>query len=278
MGLRAGAPGDVPGLADRDALDRLDRDDRLREAAVEPRRPSVTCEPSPGTRPKARTSKIPPSDSFAFRSRSISSTIASPALGVEAADRRLVDAGEVLGPERRPAPAASTPPIRSTWLWTLTPTAARNAFASPPAATRAAVSRALARSSTLRTSRVAELEQAGEVGVAGPRQVDLLDLGVDRPRVHPLLPVRVVAVGDQQRDRAAERAAVADPRADLDRVLLDLHPAAAAVTELAPRHVAVERLAVDLEPRGQALDDRDQPGAVRFARRREVGTRHAAPG
>ena len=54
-------------------------------------------------------------------------------------------------------------------------------------------------------------------------------------------------------------------RTDLDRVALDLHPAAAAVAELAPRHVAVERLAVELEPGGQALDDRDQAGAVRFA-------------
>ena len=39
-----------------------------------------------------------------------------------------------------------------TWLWTLTPSAVRKPFAMEPAATRAAVSRALARSSTLRTS------------------------------------------------------------------------------------------------------------------------------
>ena len=39
-----------------------------------------------------------------------------------------------------------------TWLWTLTPTAVRNPLAIDPAATRAAVSRALARSRTLRTS------------------------------------------------------------------------------------------------------------------------------
>ena len=34
--LRAGAPGDVPGFADRDALDRLDRGDGAGEPAVEP--------------------------------------------------------------------------------------------------------------------------------------------------------------------------------------------------------------------------------------------------
>ena len=38
-------------------------------------------EPSPGTRPKARTSKLPPRLSFALRRRLISSTIAALASG-----------------------------------------------------------------------------------------------------------------------------------------------------------------------------------------------------
>jgi len=42
------------------------------------------------------------------------------------------------------------------------------------------------------------------------------------------------------------------------------------VAELAPRHLAIERVALELEPGGHALDDRDQPRAVRFARCREV--------
>ena len=138
-------------------------------------------------------------------------------------------------------------------------------MASAPAATRAAVSRALARSKHVANVGVAELEQAGEVGVAGPRRVDLLDLGVHRPGAHPLLPVGVVAVRDQDRDRAAERSAVAHAGADLDRVALDLHPAAAPVAELAAGHLAVEALAVELEARGKALDDRDQAGPVRLA-------------
>jgi len=108
----------------------------------------------------------------------------------------------------------------------------------------------------------AVLLKAGEVGVAGPRGVDLLDLGRDGPRVHALLPVGVVAVCDQYRNRAAEGPAVAHARADLDRVRLDLHPATAAVAELAARHVAVESLAIELEPCGQALDDRDEPWPV----------------
>ena len=112
---------------------------------------------------------------------------------------------------------------------------------------------------------VAVLLGADQVGVPGTRQVDLVDLRVDRPGVHPLLPVGVVAVGDQDRDRAAQGATVAHAGADLDRVGLDLHPPAAAVAELAPRHVAVERLAVELEAGRHALDDRDQPRAVRLA-------------
>src|SRR5918995_3406057 len=109
-----------------------------------------------------------------------------------------------------------------------------------------------------------ELLQPGEIRVTGTRQVGLLDLGLDGPRVHPLVPIRVVAVRDQDGDRAAEGPPVPDARADLDRVAFDLHPAAAAMSELAPRQVAVERLAVELEPGRQALHDRDQPGAVRF--------------
>ncbi len=109
------------------------------------------------------------------------------------------------------------------------------------------------------------LLRAHEVGVAGPRQVDLGDLGLDRPGAHPLLPVGVVAVGDLQRDRTAERAPVADAGRDLGRVALDLHAPAAPVAELAARHVGVEILGAQRETRGQALDDAGQTGAVRLA-------------
>ncbi len=121
------------------------------------------------------------------------------------------------------------------------------------------------------------LLHAHQVSVAGPRQMDRLDLRVDRPGAHPLLPVRVVAVGDQHRHRAAERAPVPDPGADLDRVALDLHPPAAAMAELAARHVTVERLAVELEPGRQALDDRHEPGAVGLACCGEAEGAHRAP-
>src|SRR5262249_34704512 len=95
---------------------------------------------------------------------------------------------------------------------------------------------------------------------------------IDRPRVHSLLPVRVVAIGDQQGYRAPQRAAVPHARADLDGVALDLHAAAAAVAELATRHVSIERPAVELQPGRHPLDDRDQARSVRFAGCREPQT------
>ena len=119
---------------------------------------------------------------------------------------------------------------------------------------------------------------ADEVGVARARQVHLVGLEpLDRPGVHPLLPVGVVAVGDEDRDRAAQRAPVAQAGADLGGVGLDPHPPAATVAELAPRHVAVERLAVELEARGHALDDRDEPGPVRLPSGGETKRRHRPP-
>jgi len=41
---------------------------------------------------------------------------------------------------------------------------------------------------------------------------------------------------------------VAHARGDLGGVRLDLHPAAAPVAELAAGHVAIDRVAVELEP------------------------------
>ncbi len=52
---------------------------------------------------------------------------------------------------------------------------------------------------------------------------------------------------------------------DLGAVALDLHAPAAAVAELAARHVRVDVLGREREPRGQALDDARQAGAVGLA-------------
>ncbi len=110
-----------------------------------------TCDPSPGTTPKARTSKMPPSDSFAFLVASISATIAALASGSRQRTGDSSTPSKSSG-ARSAGSGAVTEPMRVTWLSTVTPSARRNALASAPAATRAAVSRALARSRTLRTS------------------------------------------------------------------------------------------------------------------------------
>ena len=195
---------------------------------------------------------------------------------VQRAHGRLVHALEV---RRRSsavaARAPSTVPMRVTCERTSTPSARRNALASAPAATRAAVSRADARSSTLRTSVWPNFWIPARSAWPGPRKVDLLDLRLHRPGVHPLLPVLVVAVLDPQRHRAAERAPVANPRRHLSAVLLDLHAAAAAVAELAPGEVAVDVLGAQLEAGRQALDDGGEPRTVGFARGYEA-ERHGA--
>src|SRR5690606_20575907 len=111
---------------------------------------------------------------------------------------------------------------------------------------------------------VAELPGAGEVGMAGTRRVhadDLLfDLGVDRPGVHPVFPVLVVAVGDQQRDRAAHRLAVADAGAHLGGVGLDAHASTPSVSQLAAGHVAVYAFAIQLQTGRKTLDNCSQAG------------------
>ncbi len=121
-----------------------------------PMRPSrrssqLTCEPSPGTWPKARTSKTPPSDSLRLRSTLISSTIAFDA---SASRQRTGEAStSTKSSGLRPSgTGAFTEAICVTCEKTCTPSAVRKPLARAPPATRAAVSRALARSSTLRTS------------------------------------------------------------------------------------------------------------------------------
>ena len=116
----------------------------------------------------------------------------------------------------------------------------------------------------------AELLDAGEIGVPRPRQRDRLRplplrLAVRRPRAHPPRPVLVVAVADDERERRAERAAVAEAGEHLDLVRLDLLARRAAVALLPPPQVGVDRVLVERQPGGQAGDDRDERRPVRLA-------------
>src|SRR6478609_5599285 len=130
----------------------------------------------------------------------------------------------------------------------------------------------------------AVLEDAGEVGVARPRQRHpLLPLASARrlalrwPRAHAPRPVLVVAVADDERERRAERPAVAKARVDLDPVGLDLLAGTAPVPLLAPAEVLVDRRPVEHEPGRQPADDRDQRGAVRLAGGDELERHRAKP-
>ena len=266
--LGAGLARDLPRLAERDALHGLDRADAPGRAARRASRSTTRA-----TRPRERGRRRGPRTCRpATRSPSAAGRSRRPS------PRRRLDRGSGRASRRRPrsprargrrAPARDTEAIWTTWLWTLTPTARGSPARSSP---RRPAPRSRARwRARARCGRPGGRTSSAPARSAWPGRgrCDSSTSRLDRPGVHPLLPVRVVAVGDQDRDRAAQGAPVADPGADLDRVALDLHPAAAAMAELAARHVAVERLAIELEPGRQALDDRDQPGAVRFARCRE---------
>ena len=112
------------------------------------------------------------------------------------------------------------------------------AEATVPRATRVAVSRALARSSTGRASSKPYFcmpvksawpgPRPGQRGVAG---LVGQDFGVHGIGGHDLLPFGPFGVADLDGDRAALGQAVADAAQDGDHVLFEFHPGAAAVAE-----------------------------------------------
>ena len=266
--LRADATRQLEAVADRHALHRVDRHERPARGGASRRssQDDVRAEAGQQRRRRAPRRRRRGSRSPSARGRSRRPSPRSRPRSRQRTGEASTSA-KSSGCERRRARAPSPSRSGARGCGRVTPSSRRNAFASAPAATRAAVSRALARSSTLRTSVWPNFEDAGEVGVAGTRKVDLLDLLLDRPGVHPLLPVGVVAVLDQERDRAAERAAVPDAAAHDRAVGLDLHPAAAAVAELAAGEVAVD--VVGGRARGPRAGLRARPrGRGRATRRR----------
>jgi hypothetical protein len=182
-------------------------------------------------------------------------------VGVEAADRRLVDRSEVLEAQVASLRRPDRPDLGDVRDDLRAERAQERLRQRAPGDARGGLPGARALEHVADVVE-AELPCAREVRVPGPRQVHLGHRGLDRPRAHALLPVGVVTIGDLERDGAADRSSVTDAGGDLGRIALDLHPPAAAVAELAPRHVAVHRFAVELQPGGQALDDAGEPGAV----------------
>ncbi len=140
-----------------------------------------------------------------------------------------------------------------------------------PTATRAAVSRALARSSTSRMSSWPYLTAPARSAWPGRGRVTAGRSAPDAPAGgsgsddHRLLPVLPVLVRDQQRDRRAGRHAVANAAQRLRAIRFDRHAAAAAVAALAAAQLGGHRVDVDREARRHAFDDRHERLAVRFA-------------
>ena len=172
-----------------------------------------TCEPRPGTRPKARTSNTPPSDSLALRRRvdlgdHRARSPPGPGSAPATRRRRRSPRDEVVAAGRRDR--RDLDHVREDLH------AHRAQELLGQRATGHSGSRLTGAGALEDVAHVAQavLLGADEIGMAGAGQVDLGRLGVDRPRVHPLLPVGEVAVGHLQRDRAAERAAVAHAAGD----------------------------------------------------------------
>ena len=128
-----------------------------------------------------------------------------------------------------------------------------------PTATRAAVSRALARSSTLRMSsspyftKPARSAWPGRGRVTGGRSAPDASAGISGSDVHRALPVLPVLVGNEQRDRRAGRHAVADAAQRLGAIGLDGHPAPASVAGLAPAEFGGHGIEIDGETGRQCL-------------------------
>ena len=145
--------------------------------------------------------------------------------------------------------------------------------ASSPSATRAAVSRALARSSTGLASwcpyfcipaRSAWPGRGRVSGAARPRSSRRP--GGHRVGRHHRVPLGPLGVADADRDRPAERHAVPHAAGDLRLVLLELHPRAPAVPGPAPGQRGGHVRGADLDARGQAFADRDERPPVRLSR------------
>ena len=219
------------------------------------------------------TSNAPPSVSPASLAASIAAIIvccrlSSTQRSGESSDERL----RFLERHRPIAGGSAIPPMADTWLVIRTPNRPRSWRASDPAATRAAVSRALARSSTSRTSVWPYLIAPARSACPGRGRVTSGRLAAGRALrhlaldVHRLLPVDPVAVANEQGDRGAGRAAVANAGDDLGAVAFDLHPAAAAVAALATTELGVQGVDIDLETRGHPVEGHHERLAVRLTR------------
>ena len=216
------------------------------------------------------TSMTPPSVSASSCAASISAIIAAAVASENARTGLASIRSRSPGPGTGSSSGASTAPIATTCETISTSSACRrNAFATVPSTTRAAVSRALARSSTGRASSnpylviPARSAWPGRGRVSGALRARFGDqLGVDGIGGHDRLPLRPLGVADPHRDGPALGQAVPDPADHLELVGLERHPRAAPVPELAPGQLGGQLLRGDLHAGDHALEHGDQRGTV----------------
>ena len=185
-----------------------------------------------------------------------------------------------------PSAGPATEPSSTTWLSSVMPYACwRKLVATRPSATRAAVSRALARSRIGRASSKSYFcmptrsacpgPRPGQRGVAGATGQHLV---VDRIGRHHGLPLGPLGVADLDGDRSALGLAVPDTAEDGDLIGLELHPGPATEAEPAPRERVGDVGAGHLYVGRESLQDRHQGGPVRLARRQPSEHRASVPG
>ena len=142
-------------------------------------------------------------------------------------------------------------------------------MATAPSATRAAVSRAEARSRIGRDSSKPYFCMPGEIGVpgAGPGQRGVArqrgeHVGIHRVGRHHLGPLGPLGVADLDRDRAAHGAPVPHATDHADLVGLELHPGAAPDAQTAALQLMGDVGRRDRHVSGQPLENTDKGGAV----------------
>lgn len=96
-------------------------------------------------------------------------------------------------------------------------------------------------------------------------------------RIHALLPIYKITIDHLQGDRRSERLAEAQTREYLDAVCLDLHAAAAPVAVLTACKLRIDRLMRNGQSRRNAVKNRRQCRAVRFAGRHKTQMAHSNP-
>ena len=150
------------------------------------------------------------------------------------------------------------------WLTMVTPRWERSSLARVPAATRAAVSRAEARSRTSRASSKPYFSMPGRSACPGRGWVRT-DGRAPGLGGHLLGPFRPLGVGDLDGHRRAQGAAVADAAGQGDLVGLEAHAGTAPVAEPASAQLIGDVGGLDRQAGRETFDGDDQGAAVRFA-------------